>query len=107
KEFGYIFNDCILTGDTSLHDVSLGRPWRPYAQTLFMNSYIGPHIKPEGWSNWNKTENYKTTRYAEYKNYGPSSAPAKRIGWSKQLTDEEAKKYTLVNVLNGWNPSND
>src|SRR5438874_1847001 len=29
--FGYVFNDCILTGDTSLHGVSLGRPWRQYA----------------------------------------------------------------------------
>ena len=106
KEFGYIFNECILTGDTSLQTVSLGRPWRPYAQVLYMNSYIGQHIKPEGWSNWNNTDNYKTTRYSEYKNYGPSSDPAKRIAWAKQLTDEEAKKITIANVFNGWNPVN-
>ena len=31
KTFGYIFNDCVLTGDSSLHNVSLGRPWQPYA----------------------------------------------------------------------------
>jgi len=104
KEFGYIFNECILTGDSSLHNVSLGRPWRPYAQVVYMNSYIGRHIKAEGWSNWNNTDNYKTTRYAEYKNYGPSSDPGKRIEWSKQLTDKEVKKYTIANVLNGWNP---
>ena len=106
KEFGYIFNECILTGDTSLHNVSLGRPWRPYAHVMYMNCFIGEHIIPEGWSNWNNTDNYKTTRYAEYKNYGPSSDPAKRIEWGRQLTDEEAKKYTIVNVLNGWNPLN-
>ena len=106
KEFGYIFNDCVLTGDTSLHSVSLGRPWRPYAHVLYMNCFIGEHIKPEGWSNWNNTDNYKTTRYSEYKNYGPSSGPAKRIDWSKQLTDEEAKKITIVNVFNGWDPVN-
>ena len=107
KDFGYIFNECILTGDTSLHNVSLGRPWRPYAQVLYMNCFIGEHIKPEGWSNWNNTDNYKTTRYAEYKNYGPSSDPAKRIEWAKQLTDEEIKKYTIENVLDGWNPQKD
>jgi len=106
KEFGYVFNDCVLTGDTSLHNVSLGRPWRPYAHVVYMNCFIGEHIKPEGWSNWNNTENYKTTRYAEYKNYGPSSDPAKRIDWSKQLTDDEVKKITIANVLNGWNPVN-
>jgi pectin methylesterase-like acyl-CoA thioesterase/acetyl esterase/lipase len=106
KEFGYIFNDCVLTGDTSLHSVSLGRPWRPYAHVLYMNCFIGEHIKAEGWSNWNNTDNYKTTRYSEYKNFGPSSDPAKRIDWSKQLTDEEAKRITIVNVFNGWDPVN-
>lgn len=106
KEFGYIFNDCMLTGDTSLHNVSLGRPWRPYAHVVYMHCYIGPHIKTEGWSNWNTTDNYKTTRYAEYKNHGPSSDPTKRVDWAKQLTDEEAKRVTIINALNGWNPKN-
>lgn len=102
KEVGYIFNDCILTGDTSLHNVSLGRPWRPYASVVYMNCFIGEHIKPEGWSNWNNTDNYKTTRYAEYKNYGPSSDPVKRVNWSRQLTDEEAKRYDLKIFLQSW-----
>ena len=106
KEFGYIFNECILTGDTSLHKVSLGRPWRPYAHVVFMNCFIGEHIIPEGWSNWNNTDNYKTTRYSEYKNYGPSSDPSRRLEWAKQLSDEEVKKVTIVKVLNGWNPLN-
>ncbi len=104
NEFGYIFNDCILTGDTSLHNVSLGRPWRPYAQVVYMHCYIGAHIKPEGWSNWNNTDNYLTTRYAEYRNYGPSADPAARVKWARQLPDEEIKKYTLKNVMRGWKP---
>jgi len=104
KEWGFVFNACKLNGDTSLHNVSLGRPWRPYAAVVFMNCYIGSHIKPEGWSNWNNTENYKTTRYAEYKNYGPSSDPIKRVSWSKQLTDEEAKAYNLKKFRESWYP---
>src|SRR6187401_52600 len=107
KEFGYIFNECVLTGDTSLHNVSLGIPWRPYAHVVYINCFIGEHIKPEGWSNWNNTDNYKTTRYSEYKNYGPSSDPVKRVEWSKQLTDEEVEKYTIANILNGWNPKSE
>jgi len=102
--FGYIFNDCVLTGDTSLHNVSLGRPWRPYASVTYIHCYIGPHIKPEGWSNWNNTDNYKTTRYAEYENYGPGADPATRIAWSRQLTAEEVKKYALKNVFGNWDP---
>ena len=104
KEFGYVFNDCVLTGDTSLHNVSLGRPWRPYAAVVYLHCFIGTHIKPEGWSNWNNTENYKTARYAEYKNYGASADPSKRINWSKQLTDEEVKKFTAKNVFKDWQP---
>ena len=104
KEFGYVFNDCVLTGDTSLHSVSLGRPWRPYASVVYIRCFIGVHVRSEGWSNWNNTDNYKTTRYAEYKNYGASADPLKRISWSKQLTEEEAKRYTLKNVFGTWNP---
>jgi len=103
-KFGYVFNDCVLTGDTSLHGVSLGRPWRPYASVVYIHCFIGEHIKPEGWSNWNNTDNYKTARYAEYKNYGPAADPVKRVSWARQLTDEEVKKYTLKNVFGEWNP---
>lgn len=102
--FGYVFNDCVLTGDSTLHGVSLGRPWRPYANVVYIHCYIGQHIIPQGWSNWNQTENYKTTRYAEYKNYGPGAAIEQRVTWSKQLTEEEAKRYTLKNIFGNWNP---
>jgi pectinesterase len=71
---------------------------------VYLHCFIGEHIKPEGWSNWNNTDNYKTTRYAEYKNYGASPDPLKRVAWSKQLTDDEAKRYTLKNVFGNWNP---
>jgi pectinesterase len=104
NQYGYVFNDCVLTGDTTLHNVSLGRPWRPYASVVYIHCYIGQHIISEGWANWNKTENYKTTRYAEYKNYGPGASIKQRVQWSKQLTDEEAKQYTLKNIFGNWNP---
>jgi pectinesterase len=105
--YGYIFNDCVLTGDTSLYNVSLGRPWRPYASVTYIHCYIGQHVKPEGWSNWNNTDNYKTTRYTEYKNYGASADTTKRAAWSRQLSDEEAKRYTLKNIFGDWNPTSE
>ncbi len=104
KKFGYIFSDCRILGDQTLDNVSLGRPWRPYAHVVYMYCFIGPHIKAEGWSNWNNTENYKTTRYAEYKNFGPGSNTEGRVNWAKQLSDEEAKIYTIKNVFGNWNP---
>lgn len=101
-QFGYVFNDCVLTGDTSLHSVSLGRPWRPNASVVYIHCYMGQQIKPEGWSNWNNTESYKTARYSEYENFGPGADKTKRVSWSRQLSDDEIKKYTLKNVLGNW-----
>lgn len=102
--FGYVFNECILTGDTSIHSASLGRPWRPYASVIYMHCFIGAHIRAEGWSAWNNTDSYKNTRYSEFENYGASIDPSKRIAWSKQLTAEEAAAVTIYNVFRDWKP---
>lgn len=102
--YGYVMHDCVLTGDSSLRGVSLGRPWRPYGSVTYLNCYLDKHIKPEGWANWNNTDYYKTARYAEYRNYGPGAATENRVSWAHQLTDEQAAQYTLATVLQGWNP---
>lgn len=104
KAFGYVFYDCVLTGDSSLHGVSLGRPWQRYASVAYLHCYIGQHIKPEGWAVWNNNDNHLTARYAEYKNYGPSAEASLRVTWARQLTDEEAKAISIKAVLNGWEP---
>jgi pectinesterase len=102
--YGFIFYDCMLTGDTAIHNASLGRPWRPYACVDYIHCYIDGFIRPEGWSNWNNTDSYKTARYGEYQNYGPGSATASRVPWSHQLTKEEAQQITLKNIFGDWNP---
>ena len=107
QNFGYVFKDCMLTADSTLRNVSLGRPWRPFSNVVYMYCYIDRHIIPQGWSNWNNTENYKTTRYAEYRNYGPGAQVATRVSWAKQLSDEEVKLFTLENVMKGWKPKSE
>jgi len=102
--YGYVFYDCTLTGDSTLQHVSLGRPWRPYASVLYLHCFLDKHIMPEGWANWNKTESYKTARYAEYGNYGPGAAITARVPWSRQLPPAEAARVTLKNVLGDWDP---
>lgn len=97
--FGYVFKDCKLTADENVHKVYLGRPWRIYAQTVFINCELGSHILPVGWHNWSKPEAEKTAFYAEYKNIGVGFQPEKRASWSHQLKKQQAKKYTLKNIL--------
>jgi pectinesterase len=99
KKYGYIFNRCRLTADEGIDKVYLGRPWRPYAATLFMRCELGSHILPEGWDNWRNPENEKTARYAEYKNFGPGATTEGRAAWCRQLTDEEAEEYTIEKVF--------
>lgn len=97
--FGYVFKNCKLTSDEDVKEVYLGRPWRIYAKTVFINCYLGTHILPEGWHNWGKQEAEKTTFYGEFRNKGEGFKPKNRVTWSYQLKPSEAKNYTLKNVL--------
>ncbi|MFP5041206.1 pectinesterase family protein [Parasediminibacterium sp. JCM 36343] len=104
QKFGYVFMNCKLIANEEAQKVYLGRPWRPYARVVFMNCELGKHIRPEGWHNWNKIENEGTAYYAEYKNTGEGAATDKRVSWCKQLTEDEAKEYTIQNIFNDWKP---
>lgn len=106
-EYGYVFNNCRLLAAEGVDKVYLGRPWRPYAHTLFMNCEMGRQIRPEGWYNWDNTDNEKTARYEEYNNRGEGASPKTRVSWSRQLTKKEAAKVTIQNVFKqngGWMP---
>ncbi|AKD03741.1 pectinesterase family protein [Pontibacter korlensis] len=102
--YGFVFLNCRITGNTPENSYYLGRPWRPYAKTVFINTYMGNMIKPEGWHNWNKPDAEKTSYYAEYNSKGPGANPKARVAWSHQLSKEQASKYTLENIFNGWIP---
>lgn len=102
--FGYVFRNCTLEADTGLTRVSLGRPWRPFAAVAYLNCTIGSHIMAAGWDNWKNPDNEKTARFAEYHDRGAGALPQQRVAWARQLADEEAKQYTIENILSGWKP---
>lgn len=102
--FGFVFFDCKLTADSNINKVSLGRPWTPTASVTYINCWMDKHIIPEGWNNWRNAANESTARYAEYNSSGPGGERSKRVTWSKQLTDEEVKKFTIKNILGDWSP---
>ena len=102
--YGFVFRNCLLTADSSINKVSLGRPWSPTASVTYLNCYLGQHIISEGWNNWKNPANEATARFSEYQSYGPGANMAGRVRWSKSLTDEEAAKYTIDNILGQWIP---
>ena len=98
QAYGYVFNNCTLTVDDGVSKVYLGRPWRDYGHTLFMNCHLGNHIRPEGWHHW-KEHRQQTARYMEFGNEGEGADITRRVGWSRQLTKKEARKITRQTVL--------
>ena len=96
--YGYIFNNCSICCDQGVDKVYLGRPWRDYGYTLFMNCQLPRQIRPEGWHQW-RPEAVKTARYLEYNNTGEGADVSKRVPWSRLLTKKEASKITLEAVF--------
>lgn len=102
---GYVFIASKLTGTNTDKGVFLGRPWRAYGRTIFLNTEMDAHIRPEGWNNWGKAENEQTAYFAEYNSKG--AAPESRVKWMHRLTKEEAQKFEPESFLkgkDGWNP---
>ena len=106
-KYGYVFKHCKLRAEPGVDKVYLGRPWRPYAYTLFIECELGKHIVSAGWHNWGKQSNEETARYMEYKNTGEGANASERVAWSKQLTKKEAEAVTVDAIFrtqSNWNP---
>ena len=104
--YGYIFNNCRLIAKENVDKVYLGRPWRDYGYTLFMNCELGAHIRPEGWHHWEKHRE-QTARYLEYNNRGIGAQTQQRVPWSRQLSKKEAQQITPERIFarqDNWNP---
>lgn len=106
-EFGYVFLDCTISGAPGVENVYLGRPWRDYANVVFIRCEMDGSVHPQGWHNWNQPDREQTSRYAEFDSRGPGAAPSLRVSWSRDLTEAEAKPFTIEQVLSGqdgWCP---
>ena len=106
QAFGYVFNHCRLTAAEGVDLVYLGRPWRDYGYTLFMDCELGSHIRPEGWHHWEQHRE-QTARYLEYNNRGAGANPKTRAPWSRQLSSKEAATITPAAVFSNdtsWLP---
>lgn len=108
-ETGYVFIDCDLTAADGVDKCYLGRPWRPYAMTAFINCRMGSHITAVGWDNWRNPDNEKTARYSEHGSIGPGANPDGRAAWSVRLTNAEADALMdparVFSISDSWTPA--
>ncbi len=125
---GFVFRDCKLTGEPGLlraarsqgggaeapfpakdsgRGVFLGRPWRDCARTVFVNCWMGEHIRPDGWDNWGTPAREKTAWFAEYGSTGPGADAGARVPWARRLDEAAAAAFAPEAFLrgrDGWNP---
>lgn len=110
EDSGYVFDHCKLTAEPDLNDkVYLGRPWRPYATVIYLNTEMGDQIIPAGWREWHpgETHSLDTAFFAEYNSTGPGANPGERAPHAHILNAQQAKDYAPATWLRGsdnWNP---
>ncbi|CAN1180495.1 Probable pectinesterase/pectinesterase inhibitor 17 [Linum perenne] len=85
----------------------LGRPWKEYSRTVFMQTYLGSLVEPAGWSAWDGDFGLKTLYYGEYRNTGPGAPTGRRVKWARVITSaDEAVRFSVGNFIAGraWIP---
>uniref|UniRef100_A0A7N2LYQ5 pectinesterase n=1 Tax=Quercus lobata TaxID=97700 RepID=A0A7N2LYQ5_QUELO len=117
---GYVFYNCLINGTEEymklyhgaskpeIHSNFLGRPWKEYARTVYIQSSLQELVSPQGWLPWN-TDDFalKTLYFGEFQNSGPGFTPPRRVNWSNQIPAEQVQTYSVENFIQGdlWIPS--
>jgi polygalacturonase len=113
EDSGFVLRRCRLTADVGVtKNVYLGRPWRPYATVVFLDTEMGDKIDPAGWREWHpgETHSLDTAFYAEYGSTGPAAHPGERDPHTHFLTPEQAAQYKPSAFLRGidhWDPEHE
>jgi PelA/Pel-15E family pectate lyase len=103
---GFVFLNSTLTSENTKDGIFLGRPWRDYGRTVFLNTKMNAAIRPEGWNHW-QPEREKTAYFAEYNSSGGGANVNARVKWAHQLSEAETTAFLPENFLkgrDGWNP---
>jgi polygalacturonase len=109
QQSGYVFDHCTLTADPSDTRITLGRPWRPHATVVYLNTRIDAPVLPAGWTEWPRfgQPSLPTAFFAEFYSTGPGASPATREPYSHQLTPQQYERWNPKRFLaghDGWDP---
>ncbi|KAB2016352.1 hypothetical protein ES319_D08G090800v1 [Gossypium barbadense] len=92
-----------LASSNTTFKTYLGRPWKEYSRTVYMQNFMDSLINPAGWKEWNGDFALNTSYYAEYNNNGPGSNTSNRITWSGYhvINATDATNFTVSSFLLG------
>ncbi|KNA05831.1 hypothetical protein SOVF_186670 [Spinacia oleracea] len=106
---GFVFSGCLLNGTDEYmklyhskptkHKNYLGRPWKMYSRTVYINCIMEDLIIPDGWLPWDGDFALSTLYYGEFGNTGPGAVLTKRVPWSKLIPAEHISTYSAQNFL--------
>lgn len=107
EAYGYVFVNCrLVSEECPAGSVYLGRPWREYAKTVFIDCVLGEHIHPGLFHDWKKEKARETVFYGISGEENGEAFPL-RAGFVQEITREQAADFTRERVLagkDGWNP---
>lgn len=108
---GFVFQNCLVNGTEEymkyylskpqVHKNYLGRPWKEYSRTVFIQCNFEALIHSDGWMPWSGDFALKTLYYGEFQNSGPGSNPSKRVPWSSLIPEEHVAVYSVQNFIQG------
>ncbi|CAN6458516.1 unnamed protein product [Victoria cruziana] len=108
---GLVFDNCVITGtddylqyynaNPKVQKVYLGRPWKAYSRTVYLNSYLEKIIRPDGWLPWDGDFALSTLYYGEYENTGPGANISGRVPWSSKIPPQNVYMYSVESFIQG------
>ncbi|WCJ26909.1 Plant invertase/pectin methylesterase inhibitor superfamily [Euphorbia peplus] len=103
---GFSFQDSYILATQPTY---LGRPWKQYSRTVFINTYMSGLVQPRGWLEWFGNFALGTLWYGEYKNKGPGANLSGRVKWPGYHIIQDAstaKFFTAGQFIDGmsWLP---
>ena len=101
QAYGFVFSSCEFLGECPARTIYLGRPWREYARSVFVDCFMDVHIKEEGFHDWGKELSHTESYFAEIGSYGPG-AKGERAFFVKQVSLEEKERFAKAAVLGDW-----
>ena len=115
---GIVIQNCRIMAAPDLkpvldsYKIYLGRPWRSYARTIYIQNDFDIPVEKEGWLEWNggPKSAKNTVDYREYNNKGLGSSTNRRVRWPgyRSITDSsEVDEFSVANFIQGdsWLPS--
>lgn len=113
---GFSFQNCTLEAAPELISSPftvasyMGRPWKDFSRTVFLQCFMDALIQPAGWLAWNASNPFTdTVFYGEFQNRGPGSPIDRRVPWKgvhPLMNSSDAAIFTAENFILGstWLP---